>query len=353
MGADNAWWLDVLENGPASRYADFFDIDWHPLDRDARGQGAAAGARRPLRRACSSAASSRLASTPAPARSSCATTSTASRSIRASIRACSTRVARVASALPDAGRSRARERAPRHSAICRRATTRAPTRVPSAARDKECTSGASPRSSPRRRRSRAAIERAVQLVNGTPAEPRAFDAPARAARGAGLPARLLARRRRRDQLPALLRHQRPRGAAHGARERVRGDARAGARPGRGRQDRRAAHRPPRRAATIPAQYFERLQQALCAAASASRSRRSTAAGRRGRSTSSPRRSSPAHEHLPETWARPRHHRLSLRRRRERPVRRSRREVALRTRYGAASPARRATFDGGRVRRASA
>src|SRR5215472_14029570 len=28
MGSDNAWWLDVLENGEASDYADFFDIDW-------------------------------------------------------------------------------------------------------------------------------------------------------------------------------------------------------------------------------------------------------------------------------------------------------------------------------------
>ena len=31
MGSDNAWWLDVLENGEASPYASFFDIDWHPL----------------------------------------------------------------------------------------------------------------------------------------------------------------------------------------------------------------------------------------------------------------------------------------------------------------------------------
>src|SRR6202167_1046546 len=31
MGADNAWWLDVLENGEASAYSGFFDIDWHPL----------------------------------------------------------------------------------------------------------------------------------------------------------------------------------------------------------------------------------------------------------------------------------------------------------------------------------
>ena len=26
----NAWWLDVLENGEGSYYADFFDIEWHP-----------------------------------------------------------------------------------------------------------------------------------------------------------------------------------------------------------------------------------------------------------------------------------------------------------------------------------
>ena len=27
----NSWWLDVLENGPGSPYAMFFDIDWHPF----------------------------------------------------------------------------------------------------------------------------------------------------------------------------------------------------------------------------------------------------------------------------------------------------------------------------------
>jgi (1->4)-alpha-D-glucan 1-alpha-D-glucosylmutase len=30
LAADNAWWQDVLENGPASVCADFFDIDWQP-----------------------------------------------------------------------------------------------------------------------------------------------------------------------------------------------------------------------------------------------------------------------------------------------------------------------------------
>jgi (1->4)-alpha-D-glucan 1-alpha-D-glucosylmutase len=29
-GRDNAWWWDVLENGPSSRYACYFDIDWDP-----------------------------------------------------------------------------------------------------------------------------------------------------------------------------------------------------------------------------------------------------------------------------------------------------------------------------------
>ncbi|MES4786206.1 MAG: malto-oligosyltrehalose synthase, partial [Nitrospiraceae bacterium] len=29
--SSNPWWSDVLENGPSSRYAVFFDIDWHPV----------------------------------------------------------------------------------------------------------------------------------------------------------------------------------------------------------------------------------------------------------------------------------------------------------------------------------
>src|SRR6185295_5981325 len=27
----NPWWQDVLENGPSSRFARFFDIAWHPV----------------------------------------------------------------------------------------------------------------------------------------------------------------------------------------------------------------------------------------------------------------------------------------------------------------------------------
>ncbi len=38
MGSDNVWWLDVLENGPASDHADFFDIDWSPVKDYLRGK---------------------------------------------------------------------------------------------------------------------------------------------------------------------------------------------------------------------------------------------------------------------------------------------------------------------------
>jgi (1->4)-alpha-D-glucan 1-alpha-D-glucosylmutase len=37
-GADNAWWLDVLEWGEASPFAAFFDINWDPLREDLKGR---------------------------------------------------------------------------------------------------------------------------------------------------------------------------------------------------------------------------------------------------------------------------------------------------------------------------
>ena len=38
MGSDNAWWMDVLENGEASRYADYFDIEWNPANPALKGK---------------------------------------------------------------------------------------------------------------------------------------------------------------------------------------------------------------------------------------------------------------------------------------------------------------------------
>jgi (1->4)-alpha-D-glucan 1-alpha-D-glucosylmutase len=32
----NRWWLDVVENGPAARFADYFDIDWTPVRESMR-----------------------------------------------------------------------------------------------------------------------------------------------------------------------------------------------------------------------------------------------------------------------------------------------------------------------------
>src|SRR4030081_1114904 len=37
-GADNAWWLDVLEWGEGSPYAAYFDINWDPLREDLKGR---------------------------------------------------------------------------------------------------------------------------------------------------------------------------------------------------------------------------------------------------------------------------------------------------------------------------
>jgi (1->4)-alpha-D-glucan 1-alpha-D-glucosylmutase len=34
----NAWWLDVLEHGPVSLYAPYFDIDWNPVKRELAGK---------------------------------------------------------------------------------------------------------------------------------------------------------------------------------------------------------------------------------------------------------------------------------------------------------------------------
>ena len=38
MGDDNHWWLDVLENGQASPFAAYFDIDWHPISGELWGR---------------------------------------------------------------------------------------------------------------------------------------------------------------------------------------------------------------------------------------------------------------------------------------------------------------------------
>ena len=38
VGPQNAWWVDVLKNGRASPFAEYFDIDWEPENRELRGK---------------------------------------------------------------------------------------------------------------------------------------------------------------------------------------------------------------------------------------------------------------------------------------------------------------------------
>jgi (1->4)-alpha-D-glucan 1-alpha-D-glucosylmutase len=38
MGNDNEWWMDVLENGEASEFAEYFDIDWQPIQHELHGK---------------------------------------------------------------------------------------------------------------------------------------------------------------------------------------------------------------------------------------------------------------------------------------------------------------------------
>jgi len=38
VSKENKWWMDVLENGQASLYASFFDIDWKPIKQELQGK---------------------------------------------------------------------------------------------------------------------------------------------------------------------------------------------------------------------------------------------------------------------------------------------------------------------------
>jgi (1->4)-alpha-D-glucan 1-alpha-D-glucosylmutase len=51
VGAENAWWLDVLKHGQASRYAAYFDIDWNAENDALRGKVLLPVLGKPLRQA--------------------------------------------------------------------------------------------------------------------------------------------------------------------------------------------------------------------------------------------------------------------------------------------------------------
>ena len=166
----------------------------------------------------------------------------------------------------DARRRARAARSTRFAAACRRATPPDAGRAPSAARQAALLKRTLRRARCSGPRSRPALDAAIDGHQRRPAQPRRA---ARAARAAGLPPRLLARGGRRDQLPALLRHQRAGRAAHGAsrrcsRPRTRFVLDLAAR-GRGR---RPAHRPSRRPAR-PGAVLRAPAGRLCARAPAS------------------------------------------------------------------------------------
>src|SRR3954454_340038 len=51
VGAENAWWFDVLKHGQASRYAPYFDIDWNAEDEALRSKVLLPVLGKPLRQA--------------------------------------------------------------------------------------------------------------------------------------------------------------------------------------------------------------------------------------------------------------------------------------------------------------
>ena len=216
MGADNAWWMDVLENGPTSAYADYFDIDWDPIDPDLAGHVlvpvlgdhyAHVLERGELRLVYEEASGSfavwyfehRLPIDP-----------------REYPRILERAVGQLApDALPADTRAELESLIAAFGHLPQRQAAAAQA-VAERSRDKEVHKA---------RLARLAREhsaaRPSARTRGTRGERRGA---ARSPRSAGLSSRVLARRRRRNQLPSVLRCQRSRGSADGERSGVRGDA---------------------------------------------------------------------------------------------------------------------------------
>ena len=211
----NPWWQDVLENGPSSRYADVFDIDWHPLKPELEHKvllpvlGDSYGAvlerqeitleyvARGVQRALLRHACCRLRR--APTSASSASTSDALLDGDRAGRDAGIEFLSILTAirhLPgrDAQTPELRAERDREKEVIKRRLAALTTRVAAGA-------GAHRPRGRRAQRRRRAI--------------RGASTPRRAAVRAAVPARVLARGRRGNQLPPLLRHQRARGAPDG------------------------------------------------------------------------------------------------------------------------------------------
>ena len=275
----NPWWLDVLENGPSSRFAHFFDIEWHPVKDELADKvlipilGDQYGAVLE-RRSCSSPIGT--------ARSSSATTTTslpiAPDTFAGDSSAASS--TRGWPSMPGAGRRRAAEHPDRQPqpAVAQRARPRGDRDAGAREGNRQAPAGGARRRRARtsRRSSTASVRRlqrrrrpAAQLRRARPAAQRAV-----------VPPRALARRLGGDQLPPVLRRQPARGAADGRSGGLRRGAPLRVRAGRARRGRPAC-------ASITSTASTRRRTTCAGCRSAARG----AGGATSRSSSSSRRSS--------------------------------------------------------------
>ena len=219
-GDANPWWLDVLENGPCSPRAAFFDIDWRPGQGRAAQQGAAADPRRPVRPGARVAAARARVRRTAP--STCATTGARLPDHPAHLPADPDRRARAGSP---------QRLGPEDARLQElRSILTAIEHLPAAHRDRSAAQvdGAPAREGDRQATARGARQASRPTIRehierDGAALQRRRRRPAHLRRARRHPARaqayrlaVLAGRRRGDQLPPLLRRQRPGRDPHGA-----------------------------------------------------------------------------------------------------------------------------------------
>ena len=316
----NPWWLDVLENGPSSRFARFFDIDWHPVKDELADKvlipilGDQYGAvleRQELQLAYRDGAFMR----PLLRRDRCRSRPTPSRMI---LERPTRAVARRPRAAADADELQSILTATPESAVAQRPRSRGDRDARAREGDREAApGGARPQRSaavgaliddsvraPERRRRRAA-----QLRSARPAAERAV-----------LPARALARGVGGDQLPALLRRERARRAAHGRSGGVRRGPPLRVRAGAARRGHRAAHRSRRR--PVRARRLPAAAAGAAAPMPASAPIRSSSSSRRSSAPASSCRATGRCTAPPATSSRAIVNNLFVDRRNERALRRS-------------------------------
>ena len=256
--AENLWWTDVLENGPASPHAAFFDIDWHPIKEELQnrvllpilggqyGQVLEAGELKLEYRDGAFFLRVYQSLLPIEPRSYREILTHGLDALKETLPPDSEELLELESIIT----------AIEHLPEC---TATEPAGVAERQREKEVV----------KRRLHALVDRApavAEHIRPQPAgiqrharRPAQLRQPRQAARRPGLPAFALEGGRRRDQLPPFLRHQRTGGRLHGIARGLRRKPRSGirvARPRRRGWPAGRSHRRPVRAGGIPATIAE-------------------------------------------------------------------------------------------------